>query len=266
MRPPERTLITGGGSGIGAALALRLAAEGRQVLIVGRDAAKLQTVAAGSPERIAVLVADVTVEADRRRLIEHAQHWDGVGIDALVNNAGISQHGFFEDLDPAAVTDLLTSNLLAPILLTRALLPHLRSRPRAHLVNLGSAFGFIGYPSQAVYSASKFGIRGFTEALRRELAGTSVAVHHVAPRATRTPMNAGATDRLNAALGNRVDAPERVADAVLHAMAHGRGESVIGWPERLFTRLNGVLPSLVDGALIKQLPVIRRFVQGDLRS
>ena len=79
-------------------------------------------------------------------------------------------------------------------------------------------------------------------------------------------MNVGTMDRLNAELGNQVDTPERVADAVLHAMARGRNESVIGWPERFFTRLNGVFPSLVDGALIKQLPVIRRFIQGDLRS
>jgi short-subunit dehydrogenase len=266
MNLPGRVLVTGGGSGIGEAIALRLAAQGSAVLIVGRDAAKLQAVAARAPQRISTLIADLTVDSDRRRVVDQAKAWDGIGIDALVNNAGVSQHGFFEDLDAETVTAILSSNLLAPLLLTQALLPHLQSRPRAHLVNLGSAFGFIGYPSQTVYSASKFGIRGFTEALRRELAGSSVHVHHIAPRATRTPMNAGATDRLNAELGNRVDAPERVADAVLQAMAQGRSESVIGWPERFFTRLNGVFPSLVDGALIKQLPVIRRFTQGDLRS
>lgn len=209
-------------------------------------------------QRISTLIADLTVDSDRRRVIDQAQAWDGIGIDALVNNAGVSQHGFFEDLNAETVTAILSSNLLAPILLTQALLPHLQSRPRAHLVNLGSAFGFIGYPSQTVYSASKFGIRGFTEALRRELAGSSVHVHHIDPRATRTPMNA--------ALGNPVDAPERVANAVLHAMARGRNESVIGWPERFFTRLNGVFPQLIDGAIIKQLPVIWRFIQGDLRS
>jgi short-subunit dehydrogenase len=266
MNLPGRVLVTGGGSGIGEAIALHLAAQGSAVLIVGRDAAKLQAVAARAPQRISVLAADLTVDADRRRVVEHARTWQGTGIDALINNAGVSQHGFFEDLDADAITRILGSNLLAPILLTQALLPHLKTRPDAHVVNLGSAFGFIGYPSQTVYSASKFGIRGFTEALRRELAGTTVSVHHIAPRATRTPMNAGTMDRLNAKLGNQVDAPERVADAVLHAIARGRNESVIGWPERFFTRLNGVFPSLVDDALIKQLPVIRRFIQGDLRS
>ena len=229
MTLPRRVLVTGGGSGIGEAIALRLAAQGSAALIVGRDAAKLRAVAAQAPQRISTLIADLTVDSDRRRVIDQAQAWDGIGIDALVNNAGVSQHGFFEDLNAETVTAILSSNLLAPILLTQALLPHLQSRPRAHLVNLGSAFGFIGYPSQTVYSA-------------------------------------GTMDRLNAELGNPVDAPERVADAVLHAMARGRNESVIGWPERFFTRLNGVFPQLIDGALIKQLPVIRRFIQGDLRS
>lgn len=266
MTLPGQVLVTGGGSGIGAAIALQLAAHGSRVLIVGRDAAKLHTIAAQAPQHIAVLTADLTVEAGRRRIVEQAQAFGGSGIDALINNAGVSQHGFFEDLDADTIAEILTANLLAPVLLTRALLPHLRSRRKAHVVNLGSAFGFVGYPSQAVYSASKFGIRGFTEALRRELSGTTVEVHHIAPRATRTPMNAGAMDRLNAQLGNRVDAPERVAETVLDALTTGRSEAVIGWPERLFTRLNGVLPSLVDGALIKQLPVIRRFIHGEPRS
>ena len=179
---PERTLVTGGGSGIGEAIALQLAAEGGQVLIVGRDLTKLQAVAAKAPQRIGTVVADLTVDADRLRVVEQAKAWDGVGIDALVNNAGISQHGFLEDLDAAAITRILASNLLAPILLAHALLPQLKSRPRAHLVAVGSAFGFIGYPSQAVYSASKFGIRGFTEALRREMSTWSRIVRESGAR------------------------------------------------------------------------------------
>ena len=266
MSLPGKVLVTGGGSGIGEAIASLLAARGSHVLIVGRDALKLQAVAATAPQRISALAADLTVDADRRRVAEHARTWQGTGIDALINNAGVSQHGFFEALDADSITRILGANLLAPILLTQALLPHLKTRPDAHVVNLGSAFGFIGYPSQTVYSASKFGIRGFSEALRRELAGTTVNVHHIAPRATRTPMNAGAMDRLNETLGNRVDPPARVAETVLQSLLRGGHESVIGWPERFFTRLNGVFPSLVDGALIKQLPVIRRFIQGDLRS
>ena len=144
MNLPGRVLVTGGGSGIGEAIALRLAAQGSAVLIVGRDAAKLRAVAARAPQRISTLIADLTVDSDRRRVVDQAKAWDGIGIDALINNAGVSQHGFFEDLDAETVTAILSSNLLAPILLTQALLPHLQSRPRAHPVTLGSALCFIG--------------------------------------------------------------------------------------------------------------------------
>ena len=145
--------------------------------------------------------------------------------------------------------------------MTQALLAHLKSLPEARIINIGSVFGYIGYPSQVIYSASKFGLRGFSEALHRELAGTRIKVQHIAPRATRTTMNSGAMDDLNRELRNHVDDPDRVAEVVIAALSTGRINTVIGWPEALFARVNALLPSLVDGALIKQLPVIRRFIQ-----
>jgi short-subunit dehydrogenase len=192
---------------------------------------------------------------------EYASHWDHVGIDTLINNAGTSGAGFLEDSSPLQIDAVLQTNLVAPILLTQALLAHLKSRPEARIVNIGSVFGYIGYPSQAVYSASKFGLRGFSEALRRELAGSRVTVQHVAPRATRTTLNSNAMDELNRELGNRVDDPDRVANVVIAGLSTRRANTVIGWPETLFARINAVMPSLVDGALVKQLPVIRRFIQ-----
>jgi short-subunit dehydrogenase len=145
--------------------------------------------------------------------------------------------------------------------LTQALLAHLKSLPEARIVNIGSVFGYIGYPSQTVYSASKFGLRGFSEALRRELAGTRITVQHVAPRATRTSLNSNAMNELNRQLGNRVDDSDRVAQIVVAGLSTRRANAVIGWPEALFARVNAVMPLLVDGTLEKQLPVIRRFIQ-----
>lgn len=261
MNSPIRALVTGGGSGIGAAIVRRLVDEGARVLITGRDLSKLQTIASEAPQQIGILVADLTIDADRQRVAEYARHWDHVGIDTLINNAGTSGAAFLEDSNSAQINALLQTNLVAPICLTQALLAHLKSLPEAHIVNIGSVFGYIGYPSQTVYSASKFGLRGFSEALHRELAGTRISVQHIAPRATRTPLNSNAMDELNRQLGNQVDDPDRVAQVVVAGLSTRRTNRLIGWPEALFARVNAVLPSLVDGALVKQLPVIRRFIQ-----
>ena len=256
-----RAMVTGGGSGIGAAIARRLAKDGARVLIVGRDAAKLQAVASVAPQQIEALVADLTVAADRIRVAKHARHWDGGGIDTLINNAGVGYARFVEDMDSQQIDSVLQTNLVAPICLTQALLPHLKSLPKARIVNVGSVFGYIGYPSQAVYSASKFGLRGFSEALHRELADGRITVQHVAPRATSTPLNSAVMDELNRQLGNKVDDPERVAEVVVTGLSARRITTVIGWPEALFARVNAVFPSVVDSALVKQLPVIRQFIQ-----
>ena len=255
MSLPSRVLVTGGGSGIGAAIVRRLVDEGARVLITGRDASKLQAIAAEAPQQIGTLVADLTIDTDRKRVVEYASHWDHVGIDTLINNAGTGGAGFLEDSTPAQIDAVLQTNLVAPICLTQALLAHLKSLPEARIINIGSVFGYIGYPSQVVYSASKFGLRGFSEALRRELAGTRITVQHVAPRATRTSLNSNVMNELNRQLGNRV------AQIVVTGLSTRRANAVIGWPEALFARVSAVMPLLVDGTLAKQLPVIRRFIQ-----
>ena len=110
---------------------------------------------------------------------------------------------------------VLQANLLAPMLLTQALLPHLRGQPRAQVVFVGSALGRIGLPGFSVYGASKSGLHGFAEALRRELAGTPVRVQILAPRSTRTDFNGPAVDAYNRATGTAMDRPEVVAEALL---------------------------------------------------
>jgi short-subunit dehydrogenase len=124
---------------------------------------------------------------------------------------------------------------------------------------MGSVFGAIGYPGYAVYSATKFGLRGFTEALRRELAASNVSVHYLAPRATRTRINSSAVERMNTELGVAMDDPERVAQAVCRLLVKQQAAAVIGWPEKLFVRINALLPRAVDGAIRKQLPTIERY-------
>jgi len=256
-----RALVTGGGGGIGGAIAGELLARGGSVLLVDRDETALRQAAerlARFGDRVGTLAADLTSTDDRKRLCSEAAAWRG-GVNVLVNNAGVNHFSMFAD-QPAGQIDLaIAINLLAPLHLCRELLPHLQRQKEACILNTGSVFGAIGYPGYAVYSATKFAVRGFSEALRRELADTGVSVRYVAPRATRTGINTSAVERMNAELGVAMDAPEVVARAVCDMLAGGKVEAVLGWPEKLFARVNGILPRVVDGALRKQLPVIRRY-------
>jgi short-subunit dehydrogenase len=256
-----RVLVTGATRGIGAATAKELVRRGADVLLTGRDEAALQRVARDcdpTGDLVGVIAADVRLCEDRRALADAARSWRG-GVDVLINNAGVPAAGLFDDAHVEGVEHALAVNVLAPLHLCRLLLPHLSRLPDAHIVNIGSVFGAIGYPGHTVYCATKFALRGFSEALRRELSDTNVRVHYLAPRATRTPFNAGASDALNAELRVATDAPERVAAAICDLLERGRAERIVGWPESLFVRLNAVLPALLDRSLKARLPTIRRI-------
>lgn len=256
-----RVLVTGGAGGIGLALARELLEAGASVLLAGRSARALaDAVRKLGPygARVATLVADLTSPADRANLVACASTWHG-GIDVLVNNAGVSHFGMYADAAPECIEQTVATNLLAPMLLVRALLPTLASRPQAAIVNVGSVFGAIGYPGNAAYSAAKFGLRGFSESLRRELAGGTIQVLHVAPRATRTAINSRAVEGLNLELGVATDPPETVAAWIRERLESGLADGTLGWPERLFVKLNALLPRIVDRALQRQLPAIRRY-------
>ncbi len=262
MRPADmRAVVTGGRGGIGGALAAELHRRGAAVLLVGRDAASLEHVLdrlGGPSARLDAFAADVATADGRCALIMRAAAWRA---NVLINNAGLGEFAFVDEQTDAGLERLFAVNALAPMQLTRALLPHLRAQPEAALLNVGSVFGGLGYPGFAGYSATKFALRGFTEALRRELADTRVHVHYLAPRATRTGMNATAVERMNAELGVAMDPPEIVANAACDMLERGRREAVLGWPEKLFVRINALFPGMVDGSLRRQLPVIRRHAR-----
>ncbi|MGM0694214.1 MAG: SDR family oxidoreductase [Pseudomonadota bacterium] len=255
--PAQRVLITGASGGIGQALVDEFAAAGATLLVTGRRGEALEALVTRHPGQVTALAADLTRPGDRTVLTEAAV---SAGCNMLVNAAGVNRVGLFESCSDEELEGLVTLNLTATLQLTRALMPMLLAARHGWVVNLGSTFGTIGYPGQVGYCATKFALRGFSQALRRELADTRVRVLHVAPRATRTAMNAPEVEAMNQALGNAMDTPARVASAVRRAIERGREETQLGRPERFFTRLNSLLPSLVDRALARQLPVIRRFV------
>ena len=260
--------VTGANGGIGRAICQTLADDGHRLHLVGRQ-----------PEAL---------EALRNSLKNAAQHhcWQtdlsdtasidsladvmlatGVTLDVLINNAGCSQFATLDDSEPEMLAQMLKVNALAPMLLSRRLIPTLLRSEHATLINVGSSFGSIGYPGFSGYCASKFALRGFTEALQRELADRDIAIHYLAPRAVATDINSEAVVAMNAELGNAVDKPAVVAEAVQALLTQRRSQSrYLGWPERLFVRLNALLPNLVAGSLRKQLPRILYYARQGGRS
>jgi short-subunit dehydrogenase len=260
-----RLVLTGAAGGIGTAVAHALAPRCVSMLLVGRDAARLESLAGSLASRapgleLRIAVADLTTADGRAAVVAAARDLPG-GVNLLVNNAGVGDLSWFEDQSEAQIERIVQTNVLAPMLLVHALLPLLRGQEAARIVNVGSILGDIGHPGSVAYCASKFALRGFTEALRRELAGGPVQLQYLAPRATRTALNSPAQAALNDELGVASDAPDVVARELMALLDGGRPERHLGWPEKLFVRINRMVPSLVDASLRRQLPVIRRHAR-----
>jgi short-subunit dehydrogenase len=261
---PYGAIITGASGGLGAAFARALAPHAAILILSGRrpptlESLRAERVALHPRLQIRIVACELTDAAGRQALVDAASE-SSAPIDLLINNAGINELHAFESQTDAMLERLVAVNLVASMQLARHMLPLLRRTSRAQIVNVGSIFGYIGYPGYAVYCATKFGLRGFSEALRRELDGTSVSVRYFAPRAVRTPLTTPAMAALNAALGNHEDQPERVAQALLRFLEGRSAERRIGFPERLYVWINRVAPALNDRGLRAQLGTIRRHL------
>lgn len=251
-------LLTGTAGGIGRAFATALHRQGARLLLTDTNEHALVQLASelGPSPEVKTVAANLADATDRSALISHAKSWR---TNVLINNAGICRFGWLEEQTNGDIAATLDINAEAPIALCLGLLPHLQQRQEAHIVNLGSVFGSIGYPGYALYAASKFAVRGFSEALKRELADTGVRVHYLAPRATDTGINDDVVVNMNRELNVATDKPEVVAEALCQMLNHDKARRTIGFPEKLFVRLNGMLPELVDHELKKQLPTIKRY-------
>jgi short-subunit dehydrogenase len=168
---PYRAILTGATGGIGGAIARRLAPSCEWLLITGRDAAALSALRKEpGMANVHMIAGDLADMATLDAIAAQARALGGANL--LINNAGAGGFHAFQTQAPEAIRTMVTANLLAPMLLTQRLLPQLLEAPAAQVVNIGSLFGYIGYPGFAAYAGSKSGLRGFTQALRRELADT----------------------------------------------------------------------------------------------
>ena len=234
-----RVMLTGAAGGIGHAMALALREAGAAVMGVGRGDA---------PAGTAWVRADLNTDEGVAAVAVAAEQWRA---NVVVHAAGMPAFGPLPSASPAQMQAVLQANLLAPMRLTQSLLPALLRQPRAQVVFVGSVLGRIGLPGFSVYGASKAGLHGFAEALRRELADTTVRVQILGPRSTRTPFNGADVLDYNRATGTAMDAPETVAAALLALIESEAAERFLGFPERLAVRLNGVLGALLDGSFAR---------------
>jgi short-subunit dehydrogenase len=254
-------LLTGASGGIGSALCDELVAAGARVLAVGRDADRLSALARRhAAGQVVSFRADIATEAGRAELLARARELQPMP-SLLVLAHAQGAFGLFAEQDDARLRQMLETNLVSPMLLVRAALPMLQAHAHSAVVAIGSTFGSLAFPGFAGYSASKFGLRGLMEGLSREFADQPIRFQYLAPRATRTSFNPPAVEALNRDTRVAMDEPADVARALVAAIVRGDKRLQIGWPEKLFARLNGVFPALVDRNLESQLPLIHRHAR-----
>ncbi len=233
----KRIAITGAAGGIGTLLCRCLKKEG--ATIIGID-------------RVACPEADETILADLgsfEGITALGETLATTRVDTLVNLAGIQYFGPFQDQSPENLWAGYIINLVAPVMISRAVIRAMRERGEGRIVNIGSVFGAIPFAHFVSYSSAKAGLKGFSQALRRELAGSGVEVTHVAPRAVKTALNSAQVMNLAALTKMNMDPPELVANRIATAMIRGERDVVIGFPESLFVRINALAPNMVDRAL-----------------
>jgi short-subunit dehydrogenase len=249
-----RVIVTGAGGGIGSEVAQRLAAQGARLALLDRSESALQQTREriGSSGAEPLLFPVDLLDAQARTAVVEEAMKRLEGIDMLINIAGLLSFRPFSDEDPEMINRIVQLNTLVPMQLTRQVVQYMLDQGKGRIVNVGSTFGSIAFAWFAAYSTSKFGLRGFSEALRRELEDTGVGVTYVAPRAVKTKLNSSAIYRMAESIKMNMDEPEWVADRIVKAIRKDRKDVYLGFPESLFVRINALLPRLVDGAMKKQ--------------
>ena len=247
-------LITGASSGIGEAAALAFAAAGAHLILTARREDRLQALAerlrtSSSRCEILVVPADLSQMRELEDLAAKARDWRG-RIDVLVNNAGFGRLRWLEELDPADdVVAQIMLDLVAPLLLTRAILPTMIRQRSGCIINVASVAALIAAPTYTVYSAAKFGLRGMSEALRREVRPFGIAVCLLCPGpvATEFGLHLRRDSRTEIAMARRLRrSAQEVGDRIVGLARRPRRMLVIPWYMGCLAVINASMAGLVD--------------------
>jgi short-subunit dehydrogenase len=263
----KKIILTGAYGAIASEVAHLLLSLGAHISLVGRNEQSLndleKTLASSvkdSRNRMITIVADIAQEDDRRKIIDKTLSNFGQ-VDVLINLAGLMSFNQFSEEDPKLTEELFQVNVLAPMHLTKMIIPHMLEKDSGQIINVGSTFGSIAFAWFATYSATKFALRGFSEALRRELDSTGVEVSYIAPRAVKTPFNSDAITQMLKHSKAKIDDPSKVAKDIINAIQGNVKEKYLGFPESIFVRINSLFPRVVDKALKKQNRDAKKFTK-----
>lgn len=245
-----RMLITGASQGIGRALALEAAKQGAKVLAAARNEDLLRELtqeAATLGHPIGTVRADVTEAADRQKMVEECVRQLG-GLDVLVNNAGIGATGHFADAAPDRLRKIFEVNFFGLTETTRVCLPLLKAGNRPAILNISSIAARRGIPARSDYSASKFAVQGFSEALRAELAKDGIDVLLVNPGLTQTNFSKNMLEQKAKVKMDHLRGmtSEEVASKTLRALARGSNEVTFTWKGWLLVLVSRFFPWIVD--------------------
>ena len=245
-----RVLVTGASEGIGRAIAKEAVKRGCKVLAVARkrpdlDALAAEVVAEGGT--LEVLAGDVTRGDDHRAMATAMTERFG-GADVLINNAGIGATGHFMDSDPDTLRRIFETNYFGTVELTRVFIPLLKQGNRPAIVNISSVLGRKGWPGRSLYSASKFALAGFSDALRAELDRFGVSVIVINPGLTQTNFSKNLLERkARVQLDHlRGMTAETVAAKTLDQLAFDCDELTLTRQGRMLVFFNRLLPGLID--------------------
>ena len=242
----KNALLTGGSRGLGPYIGRALAGEGVNVALTARSEADLQTVAgelATMGVKAKAIPADLTDAASRTKLLDQVRAELG-RIDILINNAGIERLSLYTRLSPEFIETMIQTNLAAPLLLTRLLLPEMMRQGSGHIVTISSMGGKRGSPYSATYAATKAGLIEWTRGLREELRETGVSASVICPGfVAGAGMFAVYGKRAPRIVGETT--PEKVADAVIRSIRKDAGETIVNaGPIRPMMVLDAIHPGI----------------------
>jgi 3-dehydrosphinganine reductase len=257
LEPGKVAVVTGGSSGIGKAIACELAQRGMDVWLVAQrkdllNSACVQVEAFRKvpDQKISNISADVSDLDQVRKVVDQITNTCGIP-DLLVNSAGVTHPGYVEKLDINIFNWMMEVNYFGTVYMTKEVIPAMIQRGSGYIVNISSGAGLISYFGYTAYCASKFAVRGFTDALRQELKPKGIGVSIVYPSDTDTPqleyeknIKPPETKALSGTAG--MMSPERVAYEVIRGITKGKYRIINGFELQLFYRLNGMSENLVQ--------------------